>query len=311
MLLTILNGVTRQAVHTCCPEQEVLESLSQLDIHKTAAELRHKFCTLWNEVVQAAGNEETSSPLTQILAGIRRPFTDLHQGTNATPIRFPAPTSDDDNVLSWPWSYRLCDIASHHPDLAVGEHATTSPPVPPPTRLRDSPNTPHRPTLSRRHSWAASRDLATENANARNADISDTPAIADPARSSNSGDSSTPQQAEGARTILCHPLVSALPTPIPTPDPCDSDSVVLPPSIGSALMQTDHVRPSLGASSSASTSTTLSVAPLSVAPQAATVSNQYPHAQDRTTGARHDSRSTYVSIRNEDHRQSPPGGAGP
>ena len=304
VLLAILNHVTRQAVRTGRPEQKVLESLSQFNIHNTAAELRHEFCALWNEVIQAAGNEEMSGPPTQILAGIRRPFTDLHQGTNATPIRFPAPTSDDDNVLSWPWSYRLCDVASHHPDLAVGKHASTSSTVPPPTRLRDSSNTPRRPTLSRRHSWTTSRDLATENAKPRNADTSDTSVIADPARSSNSGGSCTPQQAEGARTILHHPLVSALPTPISTPDPCHPDSVVLPPSIGSALMQTDHVRPSLGASPSTSTST-----PLSVAPQAATVSNQYPHARDRTTGTRHDSRSTYVTIRHEDHRQSPPGGA--
>ena len=143
-----------------------------------------------------------------------------------------------------------------------------------------------------------------QHAHNQHADTSDTSVIADPARSSNSGGSHTPQQPEGARTILHHPLVSALPTPIPTPDPCDPDSVVLPLSIGSALMQTDHVRPSLGASPLTSTST-----PLSVAPQAATVSNQYPHARDRTTGTRHDSRSIYVTIQHEDHRQLPPGGA--
>jgi hypothetical protein len=84
-----------------------LELLSQFDMHNTAAELRQDFCALWNEAAQAARNEGTSSRPTEILAGIRRPFTDLHQGTNATPIRFPAPISDGYNVLSWPWSYRL------------------------------------------------------------------------------------------------------------------------------------------------------------------------------------------------------------
>ena len=182
MLLAILNRITRQALRTGRSEQGVLELLSQFDIHNTAAELRHDFCALWNEVAQAARNinEGTSGPFTEILAAIRHPFTDLHQGTNVTPIRFAAPTIDGDNVLSWPWSYRLCDVAGHHPISPANSLSATSHTVSPPTPLSDSPNSLHGPTLP---SWlppTASRDLSTEIATAGNADISVTSGIAQP-----------------------------------------------------------------------------------------------------------------------------------
>jgi len=301
MLLAILIRVTRKALRICRSEQRVLESLSQFDIHNTATELQHDFCTLWSEVVQAARNEGTSSPPTQILAGIRRPFADLHQGTDATPVRFPAPISDGDNVLSWPWSYRLCNIAGHRPDSAESNPVTSSHTVPSPTQLTDSPNASLNPTLPSRHPLTSSRDLATENATA---DISITSGIADPVPRANSGGSSALQQAAEAVTIP-HLFVSgSLSTPIPTPAPSSANSVVLPPSVNSAPMQTDHVRHSLGASSS--TSTTI---PLSVAPQGDTVSDQYPDARDGTTGAQYDNQDTHLLILGEDHRQPPPGGA--
>ena len=302
MLLAILNHVTREALRIGRSEQGVLESLSQFDIHNTTAELQHDFCTLWNEVIQAAINEGTSGPPTRILFRIRRPFADLHQGTNATPIRFPAPIGDDDNVLSWPWSYRSCNIASHHPDSAANSPVTSSPTIPPPTQLSDSPNASLHPTLPSRLPVTTSRDLATENATA---DISVASGIADPIRSSSSGGSSALQQADEAGTMP-HLFVSgSLPAPIPTPALCGTtDSAVLPPSIDSTPMQTDHVRHSLGASSS--TSTTI---PLSVAPQVAMVSDQFPDARDGTTGAQYDNQDTHPVILGEDHRQPPPGGA--
>ena len=304
LLLAILNHVTRNDLRIGRSEQGVLESLSQFDIHNTAAELQHDFCTLWNEVVQAAMNEGTSSFPTQILAGLRRHFADLHQGTNATPIRFPAPISDDDNVLSWPWSYRLCNIASHHPDLAADSPATNSPTVTPPTQFGYSPNASLHPTLPSRLPLTALRDLAIENATAGNADISVTSGIADPVRSSNSGGSSALQRVEEAGTIP-HPFdFGSLPTPIPTPPPRSANSVVLRPSIDSALMQTDHVRHPLGAPSS-----TLTTIPLSVAPQVATVSGQYPDVRDGTAGAQYDNQNSRLLVLSEDRRQPPPGGA--
>jgi hypothetical protein len=304
VLLAILNRVTRQALRTGRSEQEVLESLSQFDIHTTAAELQREFCALWNEVVQAARNEGTSSPPTQILAGIRRPFTDLHQDTNATPIRFPAPISDDDNVLSWPWSYRLCDVAGHHPNSAANRLIATSHTVPPPTQLSDSPNAPHHPTLP---SWlppTPSRDLSIENATAGNADISVTSGIGDPVRSSDSGGSSALQKVDEAGTMPHPSLSDPLPTPIPTPAPCSADSVVLSPSMGSAPMQADHDHHSLGTPSLASTTI-----PSPGTPQVSTVANHYHDPRDGTTGGRCDDQDTHLSILSEDHRQLPSGGA--
>jgi len=125
MSLTILNHVTRKALRTGHSEQGVLESLSQFDIHSTAAELRHDFCALWNEIVQEARNERFGSIPTQILAGIRHLFITLHQDTNAAPNDFSAfldSIKDFDAILGRPSSYPKCNIPGHHPDSATGGH---------------------------------------------------------------------------------------------------------------------------------------------------------------------------------------------
>jgi len=216
MLLAILLHVAREALDTGRLERRILKSLSQFDIHNTLAELRHDFCALWNEIVQAR-NEGIGITPTQILTEIRHLFAALHQGTDSTPIRFPAPISDEDNVLSWPWLYRSCNTASHHPVSAADNPATTSSTVPPPTQLDDSQNAPSHTTLPSRLPLIPSRDLATENATAGNADVSVTSGIADPVRSSNIGGSSALQQA-GEAGIMPYPSVlGLLPTPIPTP----------------------------------------------------------------------------------------------
>ena len=102
VLLAILNHVTRKALRTDRSEQGVLKSLSQFDIHDTATELRHEFCTLWNEIVEKprneANEEEARITVAQILTEIHHLFADLHQGTDSAPIRFPAPISGDDNI---------------------------------------------------------------------------------------------------------------------------------------------------------------------------------------------------------------------
>jgi len=302
MLLAIVLHVARDVLDTGRLERGVLESLSQFGVNNTIAELRHEFCALWNEIVEKARNgthEGARITAAQILTEIHHLFAPLHQGTDSAPIRFPAPISGDDNVLSWPWSYRSCNIAGHHPDSAANSPVTSSHTVPPPTQLSDSPNASHHPTLPSRLPLTISRGLATEKATA---DISGSSGIADPVRSSNSGGSSALQEAEEAGTIP-HTFVSGpLPTPIPTLALCSTDSAVLPPSIDSTLIQTDHVRHSLGAPSS--TSTTV---PLSVTPRVATVSDQYPDARDGTTGAQCDNQDTHLSLLSEDHRQPPPG----
>jgi len=308
VLLAILLHVVREVLDTGRLERGVLKSLSQFGIHNTIAGLHHEFCTLWNEIVEKARNEadeETGIIAALILTKIHHLFAALHQGTDSVPIRFPAPISGDDNVLSWPWSYRPCNISSHHPDSAADNPATTSPTVLPPTQLGDSQNALPYSTLLNRLPLTTSRELATENATVDNADISVIPDIADPIRSSNIGGSSALQQAREARTIPHPSILGSLPTPIPTPALYSANSVVFPPSIDSVLnllMQTDHVCHSLGAPSS--TSTTI---PLSVTPQVAMVSDQYPDVRGGPTGVQYDNQDTHILILSEEHRQPPPG----
>jgi len=135
MLLAILNHVTYEALRIGHSEQGVLESLSQFDIHNTAAELRHDFCALWNEIVQEARNEGFDSIPTQILTGIRHLFITLHQDANAAPNQFSAffNSIDDFNpILCWPPSYPSCDIPGHHPNSAAQSLAIGPPTNPPP-----------------------------------------------------------------------------------------------------------------------------------------------------------------------------------
>jgi hypothetical protein len=121
-LLAILNHLTRQALRTGRSEPEVLESLSQFDIHNTTAELRHEFCALWNEIVQEASDGGFDSTPTRILAGIRHLFITLHRGTDAVPNQLSTPldsVDDFDAILRQPSSYPSCNIPGHHPDTAI------------------------------------------------------------------------------------------------------------------------------------------------------------------------------------------------
>ena len=295
--LAILIHITQEALPADHFECHVLEVLSQFDIRNTSAELRHDFCALWNEIIQEARNEGNGSTPTQILAGIHHLFTALHQGTDSAPIRFPAPISDDDSVSAWPWSYRLCNIASHHPNSSadnINPATTSTATVPSNTQLGDSQIAPLNPTLQSRLPLTASRDLAAKNVTGGNADISVTSGIADLVHGSNSGGSSALQQAGEAG-------ISSLPTPIQTPALNSANSDILP-----GLMQTDHDHHLLGAPSSISTTI-----PLSVAPQVATVSDQYPDIHDGTSSTKYDNQDTHF-ILSEDHRQLRPGSdAGP
>ena len=154
MLLAILNHVTRQALRTGCSEQEVWESLSQFDIHSTAAELQHEFCALWNEIVQEARNDGYGSTPTQILAGIHHLFVALHWDTDAAQNQFAAPlnSADDfDSILHLPSSYPVCNIPDHHLDPAAQNLAITAPPIPTPKfRIRRHSDSAIRPSVVQR-----------------------------------------------------------------------------------------------------------------------------------------------------------------
>ena len=290
-LLAILIYVAREDFCDGRWNPGVLESLSRFDLHNTDAELQYEFCTLWNEIVEKA-REETNEGgkivAAQILAEIHHIFAALHQleGTNLAQIRSPTPFGHDDS-----WTYRSCHITSHYPEFTAYNPATTSPTILPLV---------NQPLLD------ASRDLVTENATVGHAGISATSGISDLVRSSNSGSRPALQNAEQAGVIPHSSVVGPLPTPIPTPAPGSPNSNVLPSSVGSALMQTDHVHHSPRAPP-----LTSSIIPLSAVPPDATVSVQVQYTEARghgTTGTQRDDRNTHLSIHPEDHCQSPPGG---
>ena len=208
------------------------------------------------------------------------------------------------NALSWPWSYRSCSVLGHRPESAADKPAATSPTVPPLTQLSDSPSARLHSTSPGQLSLAASRDLATDDATAGNADMSVTSGIVDPIRSSDSGGSSALQQAEDAGTIPPPFVSGSLPTPITTPALRSANSVIFSPSIGSTPMQTDNVHHPVGTPSS--TSTTI---PLSVAPQVTTVPDLYPAAHDGANDAQYDNQDIHLSALSEDPLQAPPGGS--
>jgi len=117
VLLSILIDLSRRALRSSSWTPRILRSFSNFDIHNTLPGLQHEFCTLWNEIASEATNERESGNI-EILDVMRPLFIALHRGTDAIPTRFPGPIGDDDDVLSWSWLYRSCNITSHHPDPA-------------------------------------------------------------------------------------------------------------------------------------------------------------------------------------------------
>jgi hypothetical protein len=115
VLLAIFIHVTRQYLLSDSSNHSVLEALSKFDIRNTLPRLQHDFCTLWNEIVREAWNQEPYTTPVDILNGIRHLYVALHQGTDAVPTAFSASTDYFDPILRWPASYPFCDIASHRP----------------------------------------------------------------------------------------------------------------------------------------------------------------------------------------------------
>jgi hypothetical protein len=118
MLLSALINVSRKAIHTENHSLmlELVSALAEFDIHRTLSGPSWRdFCTLWNELVQEAKKQEVFSTPVEILRLIRHHYIALHQGTDAAPTAFSAPTKPSDYIWYQPSSYPLCDIAEHLP----------------------------------------------------------------------------------------------------------------------------------------------------------------------------------------------------
>jgi hypothetical protein len=85
----------------------------KLDICNTLPELQHDFCAMWNQVVQEEQSGDADDNPVWILNSIRHHYIALHRGTDAAPTAFSEDTPDDDDILSQPSSYPLCNLPSH------------------------------------------------------------------------------------------------------------------------------------------------------------------------------------------------------
>ena len=113
VLLATLIHVSRRAIHSY--NVGPVKALTEFDIGHTLPVLQHDFCALWNELGQEAKNHGDFSNPVQILHLIRHYYITLHEGTDACPTAFSAPTDDLDSILWQASTYPLCDIVSHRP----------------------------------------------------------------------------------------------------------------------------------------------------------------------------------------------------
>ena len=105
---------------------KVVEPVSKLDVQGTLPELRHDFCTLWNELVLMSRADSPSffGP-NEILTGTRHIYIALHLSTaSPLPTAFSAPVPSEDGFSSSlePPSYPLCTEADHHTGSASHVH---------------------------------------------------------------------------------------------------------------------------------------------------------------------------------------------
>jgi hypothetical protein len=129
LLLAICILICRRTMHAYSEhgwerdiysQSKTLESVSELDIRHTLPELRNRFCTLWNELAdlaRSASDRRTRSLSINILMHIRNMYTALHESTGTVPTRLSSSTAGIDPILMLPFSYPLCNIPAHSPDL--------------------------------------------------------------------------------------------------------------------------------------------------------------------------------------------------
>ena len=103
---------------------KTLESLRKLDINQTLPELQYEFCSVWNQLVELARNDQRKYIVCvakTTLKNIRKLYLVIHKGTSAYPTAFSGATDDADSVLDDPNSYCTCSLAGHGPCKNVPE----------------------------------------------------------------------------------------------------------------------------------------------------------------------------------------------
>jgi len=92
---------------------EVLEATTKCHVRDTLPELQHEFCTLWNQIVLTAQNDNDWGIAYNALRPIRNVYITLHQGTESAPTQFSSSTRDYDVILRDPSSYPMCKVPGH------------------------------------------------------------------------------------------------------------------------------------------------------------------------------------------------------
>jgi Family of unknown function (DUF6535) len=136
--LAALIHISRQAVETCSGSDErrrghmidayakTVEFICKVDFHRTSPGLKHGFCGLWNQLIDAAHddkNDHASSLCVTVLKNIRKVYIALHECTDTNPTAFTNVTDDRDSSLDDKGSYSKCYNEDHC--------SNSSPPVPP------------------------------------------------------------------------------------------------------------------------------------------------------------------------------------
>ena len=100
----------------------------KFNVRNTLPELQHEFCTLWNEIVLIAQENDDWTMAEWILKPIRNIYVALHHDTNSAPTQFSVSTDIWDDILSLPSSYPVCKVADHvHVNSPLTSSARTIP----------------------------------------------------------------------------------------------------------------------------------------------------------------------------------------
>jgi hypothetical protein len=109
--------------------RKTLELVCRFDVQNTLPEHQHQFCSLWNQLVDAAQNNthpHVTSLCKMVLKYIRRLYITLHEDTPFSPTAFSFSTDDEDRVLDDAESFPRCEMYEHEhshpvPELQLGE----------------------------------------------------------------------------------------------------------------------------------------------------------------------------------------------
>jgi hypothetical protein len=111
---------------------DVLWAAARFKASDSSPELQHEFCALWNEIVRDAQNNGDDFMAERILNRLRRVYITLHRHTESAPTRFSSSTNARSTILSDPFSYPLCTVASNRLLDDSAPAVATPSPVPPP-----------------------------------------------------------------------------------------------------------------------------------------------------------------------------------